>query len=808
MATPVTGSDYITSLDSAIMPSLCDGNFHIDVSPSVFTAGGQAYIPGASVKIDNPLGITIKDYTTSGYDIEPPMTDVVEYPIPLVAGNFQYGTYTITVRLVDENDVAWTVVKTVNICPPDKKNKNKKKGCLNAEIVANCADEKVIISLKSPANYKGIRVNSQVNDLTLLYPTESELPPLESTLSAFSVAIYEGEYKLTGTVCATYIGEDNISYEVLYDVKCSKNIKCSIDKCCVNAKLVELNARLKSDCTQAEKDATSSIIFDSLRLLTSIDYAAFCGEDPSDLISELEDLLGCICTCNCNDGTPIINSTPASDLTFTGCGFEESEAGLTKNIEIYNYDYELEIVDEENTGIITKGDATVDECLKTLPIVVNKAAIMALIGGSIDPLEPALGFAVTGNTRTSQYGKMEFFATLTLANASAVAGETVLLFNDTTEDLIVKANVNYSGVGLKKVADFTFSVDDSVNKVNSIQVEGESNFAADNSMLNATGSVFNLLNMSGTDSNWVGGLFMSGSTPSTIAGLCTISNIYSYRKIRIRTQSHITDSVINDILEDVDDDAGLFLQSESELGVGDHPKATNVTVFSKMAIAVDVNVVTTNSKASMVNVTGKSFANVGMYIHSSESPAIGRIINITNVTGISDTHAGVLLANLDTEGEGRGCILNSSNVVGISVDAVGLDIGGFSVTKGIGRSVNAEGIRMAGMPEGNDMLIDCVGESENNYGLKVSLAQVIGGSFKSMLDTSAGNPIYITTSTVSIDRVKTYSVNASAYAVKSSAASSARIAGNSFIDKSGTSLGIDPTITLSSVITDAYNNII
>ena len=311
MPTAITGSSYITSLDSAIIASLCSGNFSIDVSPSVFTAGGQSYIPGASVKIENPLGIIIKDYTTSGYDIEPPMTEVVEYPIPLVAGNYQYGTYTITVRLVDENDVAWTVVKTVNICPPDKKNKNKKTACLNAEINGNCETGVVVILVDAPSNYKGIMFDSRVNDLTLLYPTESELPPKETTLNDFSVQLYEGEYKLSGTVCATYLGEDNISYEVLFDVKCSKNIKCSIDKCCVNAKLVELNARLKSDCTQAEKDATSSIIFDSLRLLTSIDYAAFCGEDPSDLISELEDLLGCICTCNCNEGTPIIPQAPS-----------------------------------------------------------------------------------------------------------------------------------------------------------------------------------------------------------------------------------------------------------------------------------------------------------------------------------------------------------------------------------------------------------------------------------------------------------------------------------------------------------------
>ena len=394
MPTTITGSDYITSLDSKILASLCDGNFHVDVSPSVFTNGGQSYVQGASVQIVNPLGITIKAYSTSGYDIEPPMTEVVEYPIPLVAGNYQYGTYTITVRLVDENDVAWTVVKTINICPPDKKNKNKKTACLNADITGSCADGKVVIMLKSPTNYKGIEVSSQVNDLTLLYPTESELAPLETTMGSFSVQLYEGEYKLSGTVCATYLGEDNISYEVLFDVKCSKNIKCSIDKCCVNAKLVELNARLKSDCTQAEKDVTSSIIFDTQRLLLSIDYAAFCGEDPSDLISELETLLGCICTCNCNEGTPVINNAPVEDFTFSGCGVNVTQTGLTKNIEINNYGHEVEVDDETEFLTISAPAIVEGECEKKQTIAVDMDVIQAMINISIAYSIPDSGVKV------------------------------------------------------------------------------------------------------------------------------------------------------------------------------------------------------------------------------------------------------------------------------------------------------------------------------------------------------------------------------------------------------------------------------
>ncbi len=341
MPITVTGSSYISSLDSKIVASLCAEKFIINTDGSVFSAGGEVYVEGVSIKIVNPLGITIKDYPTSGYDIYPPLTEDFEYDIPTIAGAFQLGTYQITVRLTDENGEDWFIEKSVNICAPDKKNKNRKTGCLSASINGNCNDGKVVIVLDQVPTYKGLTSTSQENEFKLLYPTESELAPLETTFGSFSVALYEGEYKFSGTVCATYDAGDNIFFEVLYEVKCSKIIKCVLDECCVVDKLRELNAKLKSDCTTQEKEETSNVIFDTLRLLKTIKLTAKCGEDPSDYISELEELLGCQCTCNCNVGAPIINNAPVTDFSFEGCGFEENTVGLTKVITFYNRSFKL-----------------------------------------------------------------------------------------------------------------------------------------------------------------------------------------------------------------------------------------------------------------------------------------------------------------------------------------------------------------------------------------------------------------------------------------------------------------------------------
>ncbi|HQV54310.1 MAG TPA: hypothetical protein PLX17_02295 [Chitinophagaceae bacterium] len=308
MATPTTGSPNVTSLDSKIVADLCGGNFLVDVTPSVWIGTGYDNVQGASVKITNPVGVVINDYITSGFDIYPPMTSIFSFAIPLIAGNYQYGTYTIAVRLTDANGDTWVISKTVNICPPDPDNATRKYGCLDATLKGDCNTGELVVLLNNPPNYKGTAFSSQVNDLTLEYPTASGLSPLETVMGSFSVQLYEGQYKLTGTACVLYSYGDSVYFKVNYKVKCEKIIYCIIDECCVQAKLAELQLKVNSDCSQAQKDETASIALNALWLFQLAKLTAQCGEDPSDYIADLEKLLGCQCTCNCNEGTPVIGN--------------------------------------------------------------------------------------------------------------------------------------------------------------------------------------------------------------------------------------------------------------------------------------------------------------------------------------------------------------------------------------------------------------------------------------------------------------------------------------------------------------------
>lgn len=391
--TSTTGSTNIALLDSKIIASLCNGAFHIDVSPSIFIASGASNVLGANVQIINPFGIIVKPYGAN-YEIAPPMTGVIDFDIPTQAGNFQYGKYTVDVKLFDADGTSWVITKPVQVCVPDKKNKTRNYGSLSAILNGSCVDGKLYVIVDGIPNYNGVIVESQVLTGTLEYPTSSGLPVLTITEGNFSVVLFEGVYKLVGEICATYNFGDNVFVKVKYKVKKEKNIRCLIDRCCVFAKLQEIHLKAKEDCTQEEKDETASISVDALLLLETIELAANCGEDPSDYIEDLEKLLGCKCTCNCAEGTPIVNNTPSSDVIIQGCNTSVNTNGLTKTYTIENYAYQVEIA--PNGGALIVSTSALASCTKTQTITfdisVVYAQIKALANGDIDPSKTQADF--------------------------------------------------------------------------------------------------------------------------------------------------------------------------------------------------------------------------------------------------------------------------------------------------------------------------------------------------------------------------------------------------------------------------------
>lgn len=376
-----TGSPNIAFLDSKIAASLCDGRFCVDVTPSIYIGGGAANVLGANVQITNPYGVIVKPYG-SNYEIAPDLSGgmdaVICFNIPTQAGNYQYGKYKVEVQLFDDAG-NWTVTKFVSLCPPDSKNKTRNYGSLSARLDASCKDGKLYVIVDGVPNYNGAIVESQVNDFTLEYPTSSTLSPLTTSLGSFSVQLYEGVYKLNGEICATYNFGDNVYVSVKYKVKREKNVRCLIDECCVLERLAELNKRLKDSCTTEEQQEIASTTVEALWLLKMVHLAADCGQDPSEYVEDLEKLLGCTCTCNCAEGTPVIDTTPAKDFSITGCNVTKNTVGLTDNYTIENYAYTIEITD--NGGVLTVSGPVLEDCTWKQTIVFNLSTLYSQIKG-------------------------------------------------------------------------------------------------------------------------------------------------------------------------------------------------------------------------------------------------------------------------------------------------------------------------------------------------------------------------------------------------------------------------------------------
>lgn len=345
----VTSSSNISILDTNLVTDLCAGVFLIDLKPSTFIGVGANNALGAKVRITNPYGVAIKDYSTD-YDIPAPFDGVFSFNISTNSGNYEYGEFIIDVQVTDADNKTYTVTKKVKPCYPDIENKNRKYGSLGATIKGVCRENKVYVSVDSLPTYNGLLSSSVIQSFDFDYPTGSSLPKATRTLSYFSDYLFEGVYKLEGEICATYNDDDNISYRVNYKVSAKKEVLCQIDECAVFNSFDSLWKKLDGDCNEQERIETGNKVLEAVFNFLTARSANDCGEDASAYIKRLQEVLGCKCTCDFGEA-PISNSTPAKDVVIDGCNVTAENNGLTVHYTINNYSYVIDVV--ENGGFVS-----------------------------------------------------------------------------------------------------------------------------------------------------------------------------------------------------------------------------------------------------------------------------------------------------------------------------------------------------------------------------------------------------------------------------------------------------------------------
>lgn len=377
--TTITGSPNISLFDSKIVGDVCNAQFIIDASPSVFIGSGASNVLGVRVKITNPYGVVIKDYSPS-YDIPAPLTATYTRAIPTQATKVQYGNYEITLQLTDSNSDVYYVTKTINVCtyneatnPCDDR----------VRLIANCKNGRLTVSLSEPPVFKGFYALSRSQTIVVNFPTASAASAITTSNGSFSVQLFEGVYKVVVTVCATYNLTDNVFLRLGYAGTFEKNVKCLLDYTCIYPRIKQLNDKIKEDCSQAERDTNASVVLDALRLLKSAELANDAGEDASDYIADLEKLLGCECTCECN-GLPISNNAPSTNVLIEGCSVSKETVGLTDIYTIDASEFILEVDPTQN--VITVSAPSLTTCISMQRVYFSIANAYAGIKTQINTL--------------------------------------------------------------------------------------------------------------------------------------------------------------------------------------------------------------------------------------------------------------------------------------------------------------------------------------------------------------------------------------------------------------------------------------
>lgn len=348
------------------------------------------------------------------------------------------------------------------------------------------------------------------------------------------------------------------------------------------------------------------------------------------------------------------------------------------------------------------------------------------------------GFAVTGSDRVSAFGAMEWYDTLTLANAAAVATETVLIYNDTSEDLLPKTGVNYQGVGIKQIKNLT--VDGTTpyqGFISNLDIQGnvfiDSNLVANRSIIRTNNvTVRGNFTIEGY-SDWYYGYFPDNTKTFLQKQFSRVFRIESVRETILQDNSEIAYSNI--------DDAGDVIFTNAVLTLNPGTKAhhnTICTIFNKAVYGISTSWGCVLSSNYIYSTMG-----VGLHWHiGTQSVDSYSILNGNTIETIEGT--GCLMVGTGLESDPnvvRNMAVMGNNTVR-SYSGIALDVWSCSVSGFTASSRTNHGARIAGSDSKyiNNTLENCHITSYENVALRATRdIKIVGCTIKTLWDDPNGH---------------------------------------------------------------------
>lgn len=436
------------------------------------------------------------------------------------------------------------------------------------------------------------------------------------------------------------------------------------------------------------------------------------------------------------------------------------------------------------------------------------------------------GFAVTGTDRKSAFGPQEWFATLTAANTSAISGETVLIYNDTTENLTLKNGVNYKGHGVKKINNLVVNAGSPYKgSISDLDIQGtviiNSSSASNRTQVHATNVIVRGNFTAEGFSDWFGGEFKDDTTIITILDDATVNNIYAERRFIIDNSGKLRNSTIIDRSETLLANGLIYASiSTDEL---DHAAIINCHIESD----INIGIFAQSLKYPGVLVTGNTVitkSNKGIYYHcgfqNTKSSGLCTGNNVESNSGIAleVVKAGSFEDDFSVVNNYAFVVDNiARSKSNLGIHSIGASLMG---CKAFSEDVSA--IRVAGSDFSyiNVTLEECIAKSINDVALSATRnIRVVGGTYTSLRYDADGSPILLGSLNVTVPQehyviagAKLISAFPGAYKIRRTAITALPItirdSGNHFICFNGTSsvAGIDPTIIRLPILFDSNGN--
>lgn len=436
------------------------------------------------------------------------------------------------------------------------------------------------------------------------------------------------------------------------------------------------------------------------------------------------------------------------------------------------------------------------------------------------------GFAVSGPTRKSVFGFQEFFATLSDANTSATSGETVLLYDDSTDNITLKNGVNYFGIGFKKIGNIAVSsASPYKGHLSNLEITGtatiDSSSSSNRTQVHTTNVKVNGNVTLNGYSDWFGGEFKDISKTVYINNFSSLSFAYLERPVYIPEAGKIKKCITID--KSSIDISAAMINAFMTVATTENSQIIDCTVET----TVNTGIAAQSLVYPGVIVTGNTVitgSGKGIYYHCGfqDTPSSGVCSNNTvkSTSGIGLEVVKTGSFDDDPTVVNNYCFVFNNNAY--SKTNSGIHSIGASLKYCGGMSEDGAGIRVAGSDFSfiNTKLENCSGESINSVGLAATRnIHVLGGAYTSHKYAADGNPILLGSLNVTVPNEHYYikgailtSAHPDAYKIKRVVTSALPITirdgGNHFQCPNGTGsvAGVDPLLVRLPTLVDSNGN--